>query len=143
MPASQEHSQEHADELVRAAARSASESALGYIDHLMRRYDQMVERLRRGDDSVALDELAASTTSLNDFLTYLVLSSECVKEAQPELYVSLLSYRRDLMRVIESLNPALGDLDLVEVADTIEQDLSPQLRAYDDLHENLQQALAA
>jgi hypothetical protein len=117
------------------AALAATTSAIPFA--------QLLERLRMGDDGAALNDLGDTTREIGEFLTYLVLMSDCIGELSPDVHQHILDYRMRIMSALASLNPALGDLDLVEVADTIEQDVVGALGAYPNLHTELVAALQA
>jgi hypothetical protein len=125
------------------AALAATTSAVPFAQLIERRLSSQVEKLRLGDDGAALNELGDTTRDIGEFLTYLVLMSDCIGEISPDVHQTILDYRLRIMGALASLNPALGDLDLVEVADTIEQDVVGALSAYPTLHSELVAALEA
>ena len=126
-----------------ALARSAADNALAFAEHLAQRFSTMAESFRAGDDSNALTRLGESADDLEHFLTFLVLIAEMVEDTSPQTFHALRSYRDQLMSTLEGLQPALGDLDLVEVADTIEHDLVLSLVEYRQLSSPVQEALEA
>lgn len=119
------------------AALAATSSAVPFAQLLERRLSAQVEQLRQGDDGAALNALGETTKDMGEFLTYLVLMSDCISGFAPHVHQSILDYRLRVMTALASLNPALGDLDLVEVADTIEQDVVRALAEYPKLHAEL------
>jgi hypothetical protein len=125
------------------AALAATTSAVPFAQLIERRLNSQVEKLRLGDDGAALNDLGDTTREIGEFLTYLVLMSDCIGEISPQVHQQILDYRMRMMSALASLNPALGDLDLVEVADTIEQDVVGALLAYPSLHNEMVSALQA
>ena len=118
------------------AANEATVTALPFAEYLASRLNDIADGLRRGGDAPALSSLGESTSELNDFMTYLSLVSELV-DGTPELEEQLTSYTKGLAEQLQSLEEPLANLDLVEVADTLELDLVRNLEAYPSLHQSL------
>jgi hypothetical protein len=123
------------------AALAATESAMPFAAQLEKRLRAQVEKLRVGDDGTALNDLGDTTRDIGEFLTYLVLLCDCVSEIAPDVHQNVLDYRHRVMTALASLNPALSDLDLVEVADTIEEDIAGAIAQYPAIHSQLVHAL--
>ncbi|MBC8071959.1 MAG: hypothetical protein IAG13_26765 [Deltaproteobacteria bacterium] len=124
-------------------ARRAATSALPFAELLARNYVEIATDLRDGKDQEALGALGASTDELEHFLAFLVLIQDIVGERDPEGATSVRDYHERILGIIEGLQPALGFADLVEVADTLEDDLVPSLRDYRQLDTTVQMALMA
>ena len=118
------------------AANEATDTALPFAAYLATRLNDIADGLRRGDDAPALSSLGESTSELNDFMTYLSLVSEFVAEV-PDLESQVGNYIKSLSEQLQSLEEPLANLDLVEVADTLELDLVRNLEAYPSLHQSL------
>ena len=131
------------DDDVILVARRAAGSALPFADVLARGYLDIANALRDGADKKALEDLGASTEELEHFLAFLVLIQDVVGAKDPEGAVAVRDYHERILGIIEGLQPALGFADLVEVADTLEDDLVPSLRDYRELDTTVQSALAA
>ncbi len=123
-------------------ALRAARSALPFADLLAGRYVDIVANLRSGHDERALIALGDSTADLEDFLAFLVLIVDMVSEQDPRGGRAIRDYRERLVGILEALQPALGHVDLVEVADALEDDLIPSLRDYRALDASVQSALA-
>ncbi len=130
------------DDLASIAQRAAG-SALPFAELLAGKYLDIALALRDGRDHEALDALGASTDELHHFLAFLVLIRDVVGTNDPEGAVAVRDYHERILGVIEGLQPALGFADLVEVADTLEDDLVPSLRDYRELDTTVQSALLA
>jgi hypothetical protein len=113
-----------------AIARKAAANAGPYVNHLVGQYNRVCSDLRSGRDTDALRALGALTEDLETFLKFLVLINDYVSAVDPRASKTVSSYRERLLGVIESIEPALADVDLVEVADAIEDDLVPALAEY-------------
>ena len=124
-------------------ARDAASSAMAFADRLAAHYTDIALWLRGGNDSEALHALGESTEDLEHFFTFLVLVSELIAAGDAETGQALVDYRDRLVDVVESMQPALSHIDLVEVADTLEDDLVPSLRDYRDLDDTVRSVLAA
>ena len=125
-------------------ARSLTASALPFAGVLIGRFNKMIEGLRRGEDSDALAGLGDSAKDLEQFLTFIVLVAEILENTSPGTFQQLTTFRERLLGAIEGLHPALADLDLVEVADTLEQDVVQSLSSYqEEIHSDLTAALLA
>ncbi|MEE9384446.1 MAG: hypothetical protein V3V08_13665 [Nannocystaceae bacterium] len=124
-------------------AQSAAENAAAFADLLATRLADVAGALRNGEDAPALNTLGESTDDLEQFLTFLVLTSEMLDKCSPATSTGLRDYRERLMKVLETLGPALQDMDLVEVADTLEHDVVSSLGEYRDLDDQVQSALRA
>lgn len=131
------------DDDVILVARRAAGSALPFADVLAKRYLDIATTMRDGADGPALDQLGASTDELEHFLAFLVLIQDVVARTDPNGAVLVRDYHERILGIIEGLQPALGFADLVEVADTLEDDLVPSLRDYRELDTTVQSALAA
>lgn len=131
------------DDDVILVARRAAGSALPFADVLAQGYLDIANALRDGADKKALEELGASTEELEHFLAFLVLIQDVVAAKDPDGAVAVRDYHERILGIIEGLQPALGFADLVEVADTLEDDLVPSLRDYRELDTTVQSALAA
>jgi hypothetical protein len=118
------------------AAQQASESALPFAELLATRLTDIADGLRRGDDAPALSSLGESTGDIESFLTYLTLVSEIV-DAEGPVSTRVVEYVGSIAKQVESLEEPLTNLDLVEVADTIELDLVRNLEGYPDIHKIL------
>jgi len=123
-----------------ALAVSAASVAWPFAEQIAHRCASIVHGLRAGLDEDALDALTLTTVDLEHFLTFLVLLDEWVT-GEGGLRGQLLAYRQRVLGVVESIQPALGEIDLVEVADALESDLIPSLRDYVDLDEDVREAL--
>lgn len=130
------------DDLASIAQRAAG-SALPFAELLAGHYTKIAFALRDGRDREALDDLGASTDELEHFLAFLVLIQDVVGSKDPKGAVLVRDYHEHILGIIEGLQPALGSADLVEVADTLEDDLVPSLRDYRELDTTVQSALAA
>lgn len=126
-----------------AVALSAANSALPFAELLVNRFSAMSEDLRSGNDSEALTRLSDSAQDLEDFLTYCVLISEIIAKDETKLVSEIGAYRDRLVKAVDALNPALSDLDFVEVADTLEQDVVASLVDYRSIHESIVRTLEA
>jgi hypothetical protein len=124
-------------------ARRAATGALPFADLLAGKYVDIAGALRDGHDGDALDALGASTEELEHFLAFLVLIQDIVAQRDPNGAVLVRDYHERILGIIEGLQPALGFADLVEVADTLEDDLVPSLRDYRELDTTVQMALMA
>lgn len=111
-------------------ARSAARTARPFVDHLSGRYRHVIEGLRNGRDAEALLSLSNLADDLEHFIRFLVLIHDFVDAADPQASANVRDYRNRLLGVVESIEPALGDIDLVEVADALEDDLIPTLTEY-------------
>lgn len=120
------------------AAREATQSALPFVEWLMQRFSKIVHQIRSGDDLDAMDRIAALTGDLGDFFQYTFLIED-LQATKAELQ----AYRTRLATILETINPALNDLDLVEVADIVEHDVLPALADYSPLHEQISASLCA
>jgi hypothetical protein len=129
-----------APESGRALAVSAASVAWPFAEQIAHRCASIVHGLRAGLDEDALDALTLTTVDLEHFLTFLVLLDEWVT-GEGGLRGQLLAYRQRVLGVVESIQPALGEIDLVEVADALESDLIPSLRDYINLDEDVREAL--
>jgi hypothetical protein len=130
------------DDLITVSVRAAR-SALAFADVLARRYLEIAVGLRDGADKQALEDLGASADELEHFLAYLVLIQDVVGQQDPKGAVLVRDYHERILGIVEGLQPALGFADLVEVADTLEDDLVPSLRDYRELDTTVQSALLA
>ncbi|TPV95517.1 MAG: hypothetical protein B7733_09700 [Myxococcales bacterium FL481] len=126
-----------------AIARSASETAAQFAELLATRYGDIANALRNGDDAPALDALGASTDEVEQFLIFLIFAADLVQRNDAEFAQTLRGYHRRLMTIFETLGPALKDMDLVEVADTLEHDVVTSLNEYRELDDGVQGALKA
>lgn len=124
-------------------ARRAASGALPFADLLAGKYVDIAGALREGHDNDALDALGASTEELEHFLAFLVLIQDIVGQRDPNGAVAVRDYHERILGIIEGLQPALGFADLVEVADSLEDDLVPSLRDYRQLDTTVQMALMA
>lgn len=120
------------------AAREATESALPFVEWMMQRFSKVAHQLRSGDDLGAMDRIGALTKDLKDFFQYTFLIED-LQSSRAEL----AAYRTRLAKVVETINPALDNLDLVEVADIVEHDVLPTLADYGSLHDQICASLAA
>lgn len=124
-------------------ARSAATTAAPYALQLAHQFSAMADQLRVGEDAKALAELGTSAADLEHFMTFLVFASEMLEHSAPDTSAEIESYRKKLLTIISGLEPALADLDLVEVADTLEHDVASSLTAYEALHPAVENALRA
>lgn len=124
-------------------ARSAARTAGPFVEHLSGRYRAVVEGLRTGRDAEALTSLGNLADELEHFLRFLVLIHDFVESADPRASANVLDYRSRLLGVVESIEPALSEIDLVEVADALEDDLIPTLAAYRDFDDAVMHAVGA
>jgi hypothetical protein len=122
-------------------ARRTAETAVPFADQLAARCGAIAASLRRGEDHSALSALADATEDLEHFLKFLVLICDYVDPMDASASTHVRTYRQQLIEVVESLQPSLGHLDLVEVADALEDDLVPMLRDYRQVDEGVQAAL--
>jgi len=123
-------------------AREAAEGAGPFLHVLVGRYGQVVDGLRSGRDQQALHTLAALVDELEHFVRFLVLIQDQVALVDTGTSKALNTYRHKLLRIIESIEPALADVDLVEVADALEDDLLPALHAYANIDGAVRAAVA-
>lgn len=119
----------------------AAGSAAHFAVHLADRYQRIVDSLRSGSDEAALTDFDASTHDLESFLQYLILVNEYVDRVTPNVSAELLALKDRILNAVEGLEPSLGDIDLVEVADALEDDLVPSLHGYADLDPAVRDAL--
>lgn len=131
------------DDPTMTAARDAVEHALPFAQFLATEFTRIADDLRRGDDAPALQRIGAGAEELQHFLHYLILVGEVAQGCDADIGSKVAAYRKDLTQTIQALEPALEDLDLVEVADTLELDIVRSIEAYGDLHAPLREALAA
>jgi hypothetical protein len=124
-------------------ARRAASTALPFADLLAGKYREIALALRDGHDQDALGALGESTDELEHFLAFLVLIQDIVGQNDPNGAIAVRDYHERIVGIIEGLQPALGFADLVEVADTLEDDLVPSLRDYRELDTAVQSALLA
>lgn len=124
-------------------ARSAAESAAPYAELLANNFTGMAELLRNGEDSEALTALGKGAEDLEHFMTFLVMVGDMIEGSAPDTSANVETYRKRLLNVFGTLEPALNELDLVEVADTLEHDLANSLNQYKDLHPSVEVALKA
>jgi hypothetical protein len=123
-------------------AQDAAETALPFADHLAKRCALIAEALRQGQDDDALHDLGITTSDLQDFLTFLTLMIEIAGDLGQHTASGLIEgYRDRLVKVLETISPALEEVDLVEVADAIDDDLVPSLEEYRDVDDTIQDAL--
>lgn len=120
------------------AARDATQSALPFVEWLMQRFSKVVHQIRSGDDLDAMDRIAGLAGDLGDFFQYTFLI-----EGLQSSDADLPAYRSRLSGILESINPALHTLDMVEVADIIEHDVLPVLAQYTSFHDQILASLAA
>lgn len=125
------------------AARNAARTARPFVDHLSGRYRQVIEGLRNGRDAEALLSLSDLADDLEHFFRFLILIHEFVDAADPQASANVLDYQNRLLGVVESIEPALGDVDLVEVADALEDDLIPTLTEYRNFDQSVLLAIGA
>ncbi|MBK6916412.1 MAG: hypothetical protein IPH07_03330 [Deltaproteobacteria bacterium] len=123
-------------------AQRAAAGALPYADLLAGRMAEIATALRDGRDQAALAALGDSTDDLEHFLRFLLLIQDSVGERSPDQSLAVRDYHEHILGILEGLQPALGHADLVEVADTLEDDLAPSLRSYRDLDAAVQSALS-
>lgn len=128
-----------------SAAVQAVESAIPFVEWLMQRFHKIAHDLRSGEDKDALDRISSVSKDLEDFFQYTYLISDmCTESPDPQsLYQNLSAYQARLSKVLESINPALDTLDLVEVADIVEHELLETLAEYAPVHDQISQSLAA
>lgn len=128
-----------------AAAVQATESALPFVEWLMQRFNKIGHDLRSGDDKDGLVQIEGIAKDLEDFFQYTFLISEmCTpSDEKDSLSTQLEDYRKKLKSILESINPALDNLDLVEVADIIEHEILPTLVDYAPIHDQISKSLAA
>lgn len=125
------------------AAREAVACALPFAEFLAGRFIALVDQLRQGNDGPALAGIGESTEELHHFLQYLILVGEVAEGRNTTVGTKVADYRKSLTNTIQSLEPALHGLDLVEVADTLELDIVRSIEAYGDIHQPLCEVLAA
>lgn len=135
---SQDASNQSPDPAAVQAAKEATESALPFVEWLMQRFSKVAHQLRAGDDLDAMGKIAGLSSDLKDFFQYTFLIED-IQSATTELQ----AYRKRLSQIVETLNPALDNLDLVEVADIVEHDILPALADYGPLHDQISASLAA
>lgn len=128
----------HVDPASVQAAREATESALPFVEWLMQRFSKVAHQIRSGEDIDAMERIAALANDLSDFFQYTYLM-EGLHTATEEL----AAYRTRLSGILESINPALHNLDLVEVADIVEHDVLPVLTDYGPIHDQIAASLSA
>ncbi len=122
------------------AARSAASSAVPYAQILAQRSAKVARGLRRGQDQIALETLAGLSEDLEHFLKFLVLIVDYFPEHDASS-TAIKDYKSRVLTIVEELQPSLADLDLVEVADAVEDDLVPALEDYQKLDALVQRAL--
>lgn len=120
------------------AARDATQSALPFVEWLMQRFSKVVHQIRSGNDLDAMERIAGLSSDLKDFFQYTILMQDLRSPA-----ANLAAYRERLSKLLDSMNPALDNLDLVEVADIVEHDVLPALADYGPLHDEILAALPA
>jgi hypothetical protein len=133
-------SESHVDEAMMLARRTA-ETAVPFANHIATRCSAIASGLRRGDDQAALAGLADASDDLEHFLKFLVLICDYTDAMDASASTEVRTYREQLMEIVESLQPSLGHIDLVEVADALEDDLVPALRDYRRVDDLVQVAL--
>lgn len=133
------------DESSLAAAIDATQSALPFVEWLSGRFAKFAHELRNGADKEALERLSDISNDLKDFFEYIILMSDMkyLSGDGQALRAEIQCYQRRLASVLESINPALDALDLVEVADIVEHEIIEALAQYADLHEKITVSLAA
>lgn len=104
----------------------------------MQRFSKVVHQIRSGNDVDAMERMAGLSSDLKDFFQYTFLMEDLRSPAP-----SLVAYRDRLSKLLDSINPALDNLDLVEVADIVEHDVLPALADYGSLHDEILAALPA
>lgn len=124
-------------------ARSAAERAAQFAELLAVRFGDIANALRNGEDAPALNTLGESTEDLEQFLTFLVIATELIEPSDMAVATTMREYHGRLLSILRTLGPALNDLDLVEVADTLEHDVVTSLNAYRELDDGVQSALRA
>ena len=127
-------------EAVRLAQRTA-ETAVPFADQLATRYGAIAASLRRGEDHAALSALGEASDDLEHFLKFLVLICDYVDPMDAAASNHIRTYQQQLIEVVESLQPSLGHVDLVEVADALEDDLAPMLRDYRQVDDGVRASL--
>ena len=126
-----------------AAARQAAATAAPFADHLATRCTSTAAEFRRGNDRQALGSVESLLEELEYFIKFTVLIADEVNTAEAALGSTLVAYRERLVSIVESIEPALKDADLVEVADALEFDLAPEIAAYRKLDPPIQGVFAA
>lgn len=119
------------------AAREATESALPFVEWLMHRFSKVAQQLRSGEDVEAMERIEGLASDLRDFFQYTFL----IEDLHPSSS-DLISYRGRLATLLEAVNPALQNLDMVEVADIVEHDVLPALADYGPVHDQITASLA-
>lgn len=122
------------------AARNAASSAAPFAHTLAERCRGIARGLRQGQDQVALETLGDLSEDLEHFLKFLILVSDYFPQdsvAKDAVY----AYKTRLLAVVEGIQPALSHMDLVEVADAVQEDLVVALQDYQQLDEQVQEAL--
>jgi len=99
--------------------------------------------LRAGRDAEALTSLGSLAEELEYFLRFLVLIHDFVDAVDPQASANVRDYRTRLLGIVESIEPALSEIDLVEVADALEDDLIPTLAEYRDFDDAVMLAVGA
>lgn len=125
-----------------AAAVQATESALPFVEWLMQRFNRIAHDLRNGEDKEALGRIEGISKDLQDFFQYTFLISDMLSDDKA-LIGELKVYRERLSSILESINPALDNLDLVEVADIIEHEIIGALTDYGAIHDRITSSLEA
>ncbi len=124
-------------------AREAASQAAAFAERLAAIYETIAAGIRAGQDVDALDVLAQSVDEMEYFLQFLILVGDHLGDNTTVLE-KLQGYREELVEILEGLQPALGHVDLVEIADALEDDLVPSLRLYEEeLNASIMAAIAA
>lgn len=136
--ANQDASNQSPDPTALQAAKEAAESALPFVEWLMQRFSKVAHQLRVGEDVDAMKKIAGLSYDLKDFFQYTFL----IEDVQ-SVTTELQAYRRRLSQIVETINPALDNLDMVEIADIVEHDVLPALADYGPLHDQISASLAS
>lgn len=124
-------------------ARQAAAQVHQFLAHLIREYQSVVEALHAGAESQGMAKLARLTDDLEHFLQFQILIHDYVNVTDSSIANAIDQYRAKLIAIISGIEPALADLDMIEIADALEDDLLPALRNYERLDAPVQRALAA
>jgi hypothetical protein len=104
--------------------------------------EAMAHTLRGGDVVPALDALEAASDPLQRFLTYLVVVSEVLFVAGPEVGIRVGEYNRRLLTLLEKVDDALDRQDLGRLGLVLAHGLVPALRDYEEHADDVIWALA-
>lgn len=104
--------------------------------------EAMADILRAGEVIPALDAFEGSADRLQRFMTFLVITSELLFVAAPEVGARVVAYNQRLLTLIEKVDHALDQQDLGRLGIVLAHGLAPALRDYDEHADEVMRALA-